>query len=173
MTVAADVGQGGRPRADDRMRGLRPDTSTARPIPRPGRPVETLGVTRDGIAEFAGTADWESDRLEPGRSHESLVSVQGACAGGDGARGVSEPASDSTDGAGDWLADCRGFRVEAGSGLLGVVDEVVREPESGRPHALVLRTGPLGSRRLDVGVDHVAGVVPGRRLVVVSTDAPS
>lgn len=57
-----------------------------------------------------------------------------------------------------WIANCHGFRVDAGAGRIGVVEDV-RTSEGDEP-VLVVRAGLLGRRVLLIPGSEVAFVVP-------------
>jgi hypothetical protein len=57
--------------------------------------------------------------------------------------------------------------VDTPGGRLGFVEEVRRDPRSGRPAELVVRAGMHGTHVLVVPVERIRAVVPGRRVVVV------
>ena len=66
-----------------------------------------------------------------------------------------------------WLANAQGFRVDAPTRTLGVVEEV-RVDEDGRLQSLVVVGGVLGSRSIIVEARHVESVSP--RLLRVRVD---
>jgi hypothetical protein len=61
---------------------------------------------------------------------------------------------------GYWLGHCHGFVVSAPGGRIGVVEEIVYGEPPSVPTRLVVRAGLLGRRRLVIGVEQVAEVVP-------------
>lgn len=67
----------------------------------------------------------------------------------------------------DWLPGCLGFLVEARAGRIGRLEEVQRDPESGRPVALVVGAGKIARRRLLIPVEGVAAVVPSSGRIVL------
>jgi hypothetical protein len=67
----------------------------------------------------------------------------------------------------DRIAGCEGYRVDTPGGRLGYVEDVRRDPKSGRPAALVVRAGMRGTHLLDVPVERIRDVLPSRGLVIV------
>ena len=66
-----------------------------------------------------------------------------------------------------WIEHCEGFRVDGHRGRIGVVEEV-RRPRHG--HAvLVIRTGLLGRRMVEISVTEVFEIVPRSRRLWLRT----
>ena len=66
-----------------------------------------------------------------------------------------------------WIEHCEGFRVDGHRGRIGVVEEV-RRPRNG--HAvLVIRTGLLGRRVVEIPVTEVFEIVPRARRLWLRT----
>ena len=61
---------------------------------------------------------------------------------------------------GYWLAHCEGFRVEEPLRRLGIVEEVLAQPDGGEAVALAVRGGVLGRRLTLVPAHDVSLVVP-------------
>ena len=59
-----------------------------------------------------------------------------------------------------WLAHCEGFRVEEPRRRLGIVEEVLAQPNGGEGVALAVRGGVLGRRLTLVPRQDVSFVVP-------------
>ena len=71
---------------------------------------------------------------------------------------------------GYWLARCEGFRVEAPAGRLGTVSALRWESRADRPDRLVVRTGLLNRRELELQPAEIERIVPGQKLVVLKRD---
>ncbi len=69
------------------------------------------------------------------------------------------------------LSRCEGFRVESREGHLGFVDEVLLDPRSRAPVALVVRSGLFSTRRLLTPVETIEEVRPRDRRIVVGAEA--
>jgi hypothetical protein len=57
--------------------------------------------------------------------------------------------------------------VDTPGGRLGFVEEIRRDPVSGRPAELVVRAGMLGTHILVVPVERIRAVLPRRGVVIV------
>jgi hypothetical protein len=66
-----------------------------------------------------------------------------------------------------WLCRCEGFRVDAPTGRLGLVESVRFSSRLDRPDELLVRTGILGNRLLVVAVSDVEAVIPRRERLVL------
>jgi len=66
-----------------------------------------------------------------------------------------------------WLCRCEGFRVDAPTGRLGLVEAVRFGSRLDRPDELLVRGGLFGNRRLVVAVSDVQKVVPREERVVL------
>jgi len=66
-----------------------------------------------------------------------------------------------------WLCRCEGFRVDAPTGRLGLVEAVRFGSRLDRPDELLVRGGVLRNRRLVVPVSDVQEVVPRQQRLVL------
>ena len=66
-----------------------------------------------------------------------------------------------------WLCRCEGFRVEAPTGRLGLVEAVRFGARLDRPDELLVRGGVLRNRTLVVPVSEVQEVVPRQQRLVL------
>jgi hypothetical protein len=65
------------------------------------------------------------------------------------------------------VRSCRGFTVDFGDGRVGRVIEVRLGLLSGTPRALIVETGVVRRRRVEVPIVDVASVMPERRHIVL------
>jgi sporulation protein YlmC with PRC-barrel domain len=71
-----------------------------------------------------------------------------------------------------YLRSAHGFLVDAADGSeIGVVDEVIEDPATGRVVGLEVRGGWFGRRRTVIDVRDVQQVSPASRRIVVATSA--
>jgi uncharacterized protein YrrD len=67
-----------------------------------------------------------------------------------------------------WLANCHGFLVDSELGRdIGVVEDVVLEPSSGRAFTLVVASGWFGRRLRTIPVVDVQRIIPSEERLVV------
>ena len=66
-----------------------------------------------------------------------------------------------------WLCRCEGFRVDAPTGRLGLVEAVRFGSRLDRPDELLVRGGVLGNRRRVVAVSDVQEVIPRQQRIVL------
>lgn len=68
-----------------------------------------------------------------------------------------------------WLAHCEESRVDAPEGRIGHVHKLEFRSHNDRPDTIVVRTGWLGVRMLQVPMRDVSAVLPREHRIVVST----
>ena len=66
-----------------------------------------------------------------------------------------------------WLCRCEGFRVEASTERVGVVESVRFGSRLDRPDELIVRGGVFGGRRVVIAVSDVEEVVPRQQRLVL------
>jgi hypothetical protein len=66
-----------------------------------------------------------------------------------------------------WLTNCEGYRVFSEVGLIGYVEEVLRD-RSHQVTALIVRAGPVFAHVIDVSVSEIEGLDPPGERVFVS-----
>jgi hypothetical protein len=66
-----------------------------------------------------------------------------------------------------WLCRCEGFRVDAPTGRVGLVEAARFGSRLDRPDELLVRVGVLSNRRLVVAVSDVQQVIPRQQRIVL------